>query len=96
MGQVSGKIRNYSFEDMLALVVDGFTIRQGLGAGVRLYDTRGVLRNNVVRDNMSSAGLAYGAGVSVRTMNRASASPTWVPTNIGRHVRSNACTCHWC
>jgi hypothetical protein len=51
-----------------ATIVDGFTIRNGLGAGVRLYNTQGVLRHNVIRDNISSASLAYGAGVSVKNL----------------------------
>lgn len=51
-----------------ATVVDGFTIQNGLGAGIRLFNSAAVIRHNVIRDNMSSAGLAYGAGISIRNL----------------------------
>ncbi|MCL4178604.1 MAG: right-handed parallel beta-helix repeat-containing protein [Verrucomicrobia bacterium] len=49
-------------------IVDGFTIRNGLGAGVRLFNTAAVIRHNVIRDNISSASLAYGAGISIKNL----------------------------
>lgn len=49
-------------------VVDGFTIRNGMGSGVRLYNSAAILRNNMIRDNMSSASVAYGAGISIRNV----------------------------
>ncbi len=47
-------------------VVDGFTIQHGAGCGVRLYNSGAVISCNRIRWNMSSSGLAYGAGISVR------------------------------
>lgn len=45
--------------------VDGFTIQNGAGCGVRLFDSAASITRNRIRWNRSSAALAYGAGVSV-------------------------------
>jgi hypothetical protein len=46
--------------------IDGFTICNGVGAGIRIHDSAGLVAHNVVRDNL---GRSYGAGIFVRNTN---------------------------
>ncbi len=46
-------------------IVDGFTIQNGLGAGVRVVNSGAVISRNRVRANLSRG---YGAGISVRNV----------------------------
>ncbi|MHC1768682.1 MAG: right-handed parallel beta-helix repeat-containing protein [Verrucomicrobiia bacterium] len=46
-------------------IVDGFTIQNGLGAGVRVVNSGAVISRNRIRANLSRG---YGAGISVRNL----------------------------
>jgi hypothetical protein len=62
------------------MIVDGFTIQRGRGAGVRCFNSGGVLRHNRIRYNQSSSSLSYGAGISVQ--NQGSKAVTIIDNNF--------------
>ncbi len=51
-------------------ILDGFTIQNGMGGGIRCFDTQCILRNNLVRANISSSAAAYGGGIYVKGVTR--------------------------